>query len=142
MVWKAIERRSKQEVAVKITPLDQLENLKAEIALQSLSKHPNVVNFLETYQFKEEIWLILELMNGGALTKLVGTKINWPEKCMAYVLQQCLQGLEALHSRFRMHRDIKSDNILFDFDGRIKLADFGFATALHEDQKFKQSVVG
>lgn len=49
---------------------------------------------------------------------------------MAYLLHQILIGLEALHLKRQLHRDIKSDNILFNTNGEIKIADFGFAIQL------------
>ena len=68
-------------------------------------------------------------MDGGALTDMIcdGYEII-PEKVCAYILKQVLLGLDFLHSKSIIHRDIKSDNILFTSDGQIKLADFGYAT--------------
>lgn len=142
IVYECVDRRTQELVAVKIAPREEMETLKSEIALQSLSKHENVVQFLETYNVGDQVWIVIELMDGGALTNIVGRKIKWPESCMAYVLQQCLQGLESLHACYRLHRDIKSDNILWDYKGRIKLADFGFAVTLTEEEFARTSVVG
>ena len=49
---------------------------------------------------------------------------------MAYILSQILQGLYHLHSKKLIHRDLKSDNILVNTKGEIKIADFGFAAQL------------
>lgn len=68
--------------------------------------------------------------------------VFWPEKFIAYVCYQAMRGLEFLHFTHRLHRDIKSDNILYDHRGNIKLADFGFAANLTVDNKMKNSVVG
>jgi serine/threonine protein kinase len=52
---------------------------------------------------------------------------EYSEGVIKYILKQTLIGLHRLHSKFIIHRDIKSDNILVDVKGQIKLADFGFA---------------
>lgn len=68
-------------------------------------------------------------MDGGAITDLVIESNELiPEKVCAYILRQVLFGMDFLHSKSIIHRDIKSDNILFNTDGEIKLADFGYAT--------------
>ena len=52
------------------------------------------------------------------------------------------QGLMFMHKSFRLHRDIKSDNVLVNFDGQVKLADFGFAVNLTSEESKRTSVVG
>jgi serine/threonine protein kinase len=49
------------------------------------------------------------------------------EDVMAYILKSMLNGLVFLHDGYRLHRDIKSDNVLLSTGGEIKLGDFGFA---------------
>lgn len=67
-------------------------------------------------------------MDGGCLTPIVEEKKgNISENVCAYILQQTLKGLHYLHQRNIVHRDIKSDNILVNLEGDLKLADFGYA---------------
>jgi serine/threonine protein kinase len=54
------------------------------------------------------------------------------EDFVKYCLYRTLQGIEFLHSRKIMHRDIKSDNMMYNMEGEVKLGDFGFATQLTE----------
>lgn len=148
-VYKGVKKKDGMLVAIKeaaFTGPDMLKELKNEIALQTLSQHENVVTYMGTYyqntKKEKKVWIILELMDGGSLTKIVGSHIIWPEEHMAYVLLCSLRALEALHQSHRLHRDIKSDNILYDNAGRIKLADFGFATTLTKEERRRDSVVG
>ena len=89
-----------------------------------------------------KLWIVMEYMQGGCLTDVLGVGIKWPEAHIAYVCKQSLMGLAFLHRQHRMHRDIKSDNILVDTNGSVKLADFGFAVSLTEEQAWRKSVVG
>ena len=57
-------------------------------------------------------------------------------------MKQCLIGLNSLHLRKQLHRDLKSDNILIDTKGNVKIADFGFAIQLTKDRMKRKSVVG
>jgi serine/threonine protein kinase len=61
---------------------------------------------------------------------------------IAYVCRESLMALAFLHRQHRLHRDIKSDNILVNKEGVVKIADFGFAINLTEEQNKRRSVVG
>lgn len=76
------------------------------------------------------------------MTSICGVGVQWDEEAIAYVLREALKGLENLHSNHRLHRDIKSDNILFDTKGNVKLADFGFAATLTAEDTQRDSIVG
>lgn len=71
VVWKSKRNATGEIVAIKIAPAEELDSLKNEIALQALSQHENVVKYLETYFFDERIWIVMEMMSGGALTGML-----------------------------------------------------------------------
>lgn len=142
VVFKCLDQQTGRHVAVKQSPISELEELKNEIAMHKLSAHQNVVSILDVYSHANSMWIVIELMDGGALTSLCGEGVNWPEGAIAFVLKETLKALENLHSNHRLHRDIKSDNILFDTMGQVKLADFGFAANLNQEEDGRTSVVG
>jgi len=142
VVYEAINLKTNKRCAIKMTDIQELEQVKTEISMQTMSKHPNVVGYLETYQTSEHVWMVMEYIEGGPLTDLVDIGKVWKEKHIAYVCREMLKALAFVHSQHRLHRDIKSDNVLVDLDGQIKLADFGFAVGLTTEKKKRQSVVG
>jgi len=83
-------------------------------------------------------------MGGGSLTVLLEQfpSIILTEPQMAYICVETLKALSYIHSMHRLHRDIKSDNILLGDNGEIKLADFGFATQLTQRQAKRNTVIG
>ena len=142
VVKLGMDKRSGQKVAIKIAPAADMANLKNEIALQAMSKHPSIVSLVGVYLHAQELWMVLEYVHGGTLTEVLGPSVPFPERCVAYVTRVLLEGLAFLHEQKRLHRDIKSDNVLVDFSGDVKIADFGFAVALSAELNKRKSVVG
>lgn len=142
VVYVATDLRNNEKCAIKVSPLSDLNNIKNEIAMHALSRHPNIVEYKETFSHEDSLWIVLEYMEGGALTDVLGRNIKWQESHIAYVCREMLKGLAFMHRNHRLHRDIKSDNVLVDFEGRVKLADFGFAVGLTAEEDKRKSVVG
>lgn len=114
-----------------------------EISIMKSCAHESVVQYLGTYLHEGMLWLILELMDQGCLTDILSVEHQMlDEPHISYVLHEVLLGLEFMHSINRVHRDIKSDNILINSKGRVKLADFGFAAQLTADKSKRTSIVG
>ena len=84
----------------------------------------------------------MELMDAGCLTEILGPDIDFPESHIADVCRNVLNALAYLHRNNKLHRDIKSDNVLINSKGEIKLADFGFAVGLTQEENRRKSVVG
>jgi protein-serine/threonine kinase len=97
--------------------LDMIIN---EIHVMKEIKHPNIVNFVECYLVKDSLWVIMEYMEGGMLTDIIDRN-NFTEAQIATICLETMRGLNHLHSRNIIHRDIKSDNVLLDSKGRIKI---------------------
>lgn len=141
-VYSATDNRDGRIVALKVASLEELEDLKNEIALQTMSKHPNIVECIDAYESPTDVCIVMELMTGGCLTDVLDMNAPCPEPYIAYITKKMLMGLAFIHKQYRLHRDIKSDNVLVDFQGRVKVADFGFAITLTHEQSKRTSVVG
>ncbi|KAI8875945.1 Pkinase-domain-containing protein, partial [Backusella circina FSU 941] len=131
-------------VAIKQMKLDQQPKkdlIINEIMVMKRSQHANIVNFIESYLWEGELWVVMEYMEGGSLTDIV-TYNMMTEGQIAAVCKEVLQGLKHLHANGVIHRDIKSDNILLNMYGDIKLTDFGFCAQLHDHQSKRTTLVG
>jgi len=144
VVFTAIEIATGNEVAIKQMNLSQQpkkELIINEILVMRENKHPNVVNYVDSYLVVDELWVVMEYLAGGSLTDVV-TETCMDEGQIASVSRECLQALDFLHGNGVIHRDIKSDNILLGLDGNVKLTDFGFCATITPEQQKRSTMVG
>ncbi|XP_039769110.1 myosin-IIIb [Ornithorhynchus anatinus] len=128
------------------------EEIEAEYnILQFLPNHPNVVKFYGMFYKADQyvggqLWLVLELCNGGSVTELVkgllrgGQRLE--ESVISYILYGALLGLQHLHSNQIIHRDVKGNNILLTTEGGVKLVDFGVSAQLTSTRLRRNTSVG
>lgn len=123
-VYTATRVHDNQLVAVKQMNLEQQpkkELIINEILVMRESQHKNIVNFIDSYLMNAELWVVMEYMEGGSLTDIV-TRTRLLEGQIAAICREILEGLQHLHSKGIIHRDIKSDNILLNNNGNIKIS--------------------
>lgn len=144
VVCIAREKHSGRQVAVKMMDLrkqQRRELLFNEVVIMRDYRHKNVVEMYKSALVAEELWVIMEYLQGGALTNIV-SETRLTEEQMATVCEAVLQALCYLHAQGVIHRDIKSDSILLTLDGRVKLSDFGFCAQISKDIPKRKSLVG
>lgn len=113
-----------------------------EILVMKESQHPNIVNFLDAFlKGTTELWVVMEYMEGGALTDVIDNN-ELKEDQIATICSETCRGLEHLHQQSIIHRDIKSDNVLLDGQGHVKITDFGFCAKLTEQKSKRATMVG
>jgi len=94
-----------------------------EILVMQASRHANIVNYIDSFLYKNELWVVMEYMEGGSLTDVVTANLM-TEGQIAAVSRETVQGLQHLHKHGVIHRDIKSDNVLLSLTGDIKLSTY------------------
>lgn len=132
-----------------------------EIIVMKESRHDNIVNFLDAFLQEDtyELWVVMEFMEGGALTDVIDNNASITEDQIATICyevcspkpstdkshtnaKQTCKGLMHLHSQNIIHRDIKSDNVLLSSRGNVKITDFGFCAKLTEQRSKRATMVG
>jgi len=149
-VWSAMNTQTGEKVAIKKMEVNRKNRkyvINEIINQKAVSAHPNVVKFMDSYIADGLLWVVLEYMGGGNLTAITDmhhapSPLYLKEPHIAYVTIEILKSLSYLHSLHRIHRDIKTDNVLIGDGGEIKLADFGFAVQLTEQKQKRKTVIG
>ncbi|CAG8449031.1 14975_t:CDS:10 [Acaulospora morrowiae] len=143
-VYTAYQVGTNMSVAIKQMNLEQQPKkdlIINEILVMKESRHRNIVNFIDSFLWKGDLWVVMEYMEGGSLTDVVTSNIM-TEGQIAAVCRETLEGLAHLHSKGVIHRDIKSDNVLLALNGDIKLTDFGFCAQINENNNKRTTMVG
>ncbi|KAF8605895.1 Pkinase-domain-containing protein [Ceratobasidium sp. AG-I] len=142
-VYTAYQVGTNLSVAIKQMDLDKQPKkdlIINEILVMRSSRHPNIVNYIDSFLHKNDLWVVMEYMEGGSLTDVVTANLM-TEGQIAAVSRETAQGLEHLHRHGVIHRDIKSDNVLLSLQGDIKLTDFGFCAQISDPAHSKRTTM-
>ncbi len=138
--------RNNSKVAIKQMDLNaqpRKELIVNEILVMKDSQHKNIVNFLEAFLKNQELWVVMEFMEGGSLTDVIENNDNsLEEDQISSICFEVTKGLKFLHNKKIIHRDIKSDNVLLDLKGNVKITDFGFCAKLTAQKNKRATMVG
>ena len=140
-----VERKAdKQKFAVKVFAKNALSTdaierrcLINEIAIMRELNHPRILKLYELYEGENFVYCLCQLYTGQDLLNAIIKKGCQPERKALTMIQQILEALKYMHSRGFMHRDLKSENILFKTTSEeidLAIVDLGFAT-FHKDYK-------
>ncbi|XP_028409005.1 mitogen-activated protein kinase kinase kinase kinase 3-like [Dendronephthya gigantea] len=127
---------------VKIEPGDDFDLIQQEIALMQECQHENIVRCIGSYLRKQKLWIAMDFCSGGSLQDIYNVTGPLAEKQIAYMCCETLQGLNYLHKKSLIHRDIKGANILLTHMGDVKLGDFGISAQITASIAKRKSFIG
>jgi p21-activated kinase 1 len=125
-VFTAYQVGTNLSVAIKQMDLDKQPKkdlIINEILLMRASRHANIVNYIDSFLYKNELWVVMEYMEGASLTDVVTASLM-TEGQIAAVSKETAQGLQHLHKHGIIHRDIRSENVLLSVTGDVKLSSY------------------
>ncbi|EKG14926.1 hypothetical protein MPH_07826 [Macrophomina phaseolina MS6] len=144
-VYKGVDKRTGQSVAIKIIDVenaeDEVDDIIQEISILSELHSPYVTKYYGSYLKGSDLWIIMEFCSGGSCGDLMKPGLI-PEEYITIIIRELLMGLEYLHGDNKLHRDIKAANILLSANGQVKLADFGVSGQLSATMTKKNTFVG
>ncbi|XP_027941972.1 CBL-interacting serine/threonine-protein kinase 8-like [Vigna unguiculata] len=104
-----------------------VDQIKREISIMKLVRHPYVVRLYEVLASRTKIYIILEFITGGELFDKIVSHGRLSEADSRRYFQQLIDGVDYCHSKGVYHRDLKPENLLLDSQGNIKISDFGLS---------------
>ncbi|XWS30361.1 hypothetical protein CRYUN_Cryun24cG0110700 [Craigia yunnanensis] len=150
-VYRALCIPLNEIVAIKVLDLEKcnndLDGIRREVQTMSLIDHPNVLQAHCSFTTGHSLWVVMPYMAGGSCLHIMKSAYpeGFEEPVIATLLCEVLKALVYLHAHGHIHRDVKAGNILIDYNGAVKLADFGVSACMFETgdrQRSRNTFVG
>ena len=148
-VWRGRDISTRKPVAVKLVELEEISEdsamlaetiarFRREAATLARLRHPNIVAALEAGRIGNELFLVMELAEGVALSSMLEQRRAnnlglFPVPSVLRIIEQACAGLSVAHAAGVVHRDIKPSNLMVATRLHIKIIDFGIARLLHDN---------
>ena len=122
-------------VAIKKTDVkhfstEEMYNLSREGRLISNLSHPNIIKIYNFYTYENYLYNVMEYAKGGELTQLINSKDEIPETKIKDIFKQIYSAVKYLHNKNIIHRDLKTNNIVFldEEKTHVAIIDFGISS--------------
>lgn len=153
LVISALDRKTKEKIAVKIIDKDNLENFYIkEVEIVNKLSHNRILKIYEVLDTTKYFFIFMELIEGGSLKDMIIKRYYdksrdylFRDSECATIMNGVLEAIDYLHKNNIIHRDIKPENIMFkqkDNLNSVILCDFGMAYQLGKTEKFIQGRCG
>ncbi|XP_032760280.1 sperm motility kinase-like [Rattus rattus] len=109
----------------------------SEIDLMTSLYHNHIIRLLQVIDTERKTFLVMEYAAQGSLRKLVNKRGPLDEEEARSIFRELCLAVNYIHSQNIVHRDIKAENVLLDWEGHVKLSDFGLSKRLTSGEKAK-----
>ena len=137
IVFQAHDKELREQVAIKIlspilsTNVDALERLKREVSAARRVTHQNVIRIHDIAEMNGLHFVSMEYFHGQSLKEYIKQQGALSGIQAWQIASQICDGLDAAHRGGIIHRDLKSQNIIINANGQLKIIDFGLAHTAH-----------
>ena len=132
IVYKCLNTETNKYVAIKkfkeTNDVIVQKTIQRELEMIRQTKHPNIVDFIEAFQHKGNLFIVFDYVEQNLLQLLEKTPNGLNPSDIKFLIYQLCKGINYLHKNSNIiHRDIKPENLLVDSNNNLKICDFGFA---------------
>ena len=139
IVFQAHDKQLHEQVAIKIlspilsTNSEALERMKREVSAARRVTHPNVIRIHDIFETGGLNYVSMEYFHGSNLKDVIRKNGAMSMIEGFQIAAQICDGVEAAHKQGVIHRDLKSQNIIVNAAGQVKIIDFGLASTTHAE---------
>ncbi len=148
IVYEAIDQSLGRKVAlkkmndeIKVSETEKQRFLQ-EARMVALLHHPNIIEIYTIFEENQDIYLVLEYVEGQTLNEILDREIRIPYERAQNIFLQIASSLSYAHSKNIVHRDLKLSNIMISNEGEVKITDFGLALKAMESISKTKEIVG